>query len=890
MSTNKVKKISESSHKCQIIVAAAGSGKTQMLVDVIAHRFMQGLISTGKRKLVIFTFTNNAADELSVRLRRLLADSVITNAFDGVFVGTIHGWCRQYIEKQKLGSSYKIMEEYEQFHMINRIYDMLELNGAYNGTRSNNIKKFIVDLEIFYNEGISLDSKNIPTTIRSPLTKYVKFMEEENIIDYGMMIRKATEMLSGSRNKEALEVYVDEYQDINPSQIKLLKSMIQVRGSKLIAVGDPRQAIYQWRGGDFERMLKFEGDFTDMEKHSLSINRRSRKGIIRFANNVADHMKFARGDTLPHMEMGPRNDKDVSVVNDTTEYNPDNIINLILTLKKEGCEYNDMAVLFRSVKNNASELMDALKNSNVPFYSPNKNEGTLFVTNFMGSVIELMEIAEWSNPKDYDEEAEESEKIDAALSKLSAYCKNANKTQIHQAVLKWKNQLKGEHNNNYNFRRQLFEFCSSVQFVIHPHESTLQDGFATITRIMKSLEGVYRRRLVSFKARPSPLCVFLTNLKWSIESKLDEWSNRGMLMKKYHGVVVSTVHAAKGLEWPIVIIPRVRNGMFPVRASSNQSSFVNSITKRYGTTLEDEKRLWYVAITRAKDRLFIFSGKDGAHKPSSLLKEGMMLKDAQCVSLSAEKAIKMKMSQVVRQPKTQHGTMGVSDFLLLLECQYHFYLRKMCGVEVPVGEELGAGDILHSIIERIAEKHDFTNIDQIVNEETFLPLADETREHSLKESIKGKLKRAVANNMFDGIKYAEYRFSLDYDDIMVNGTVDAIRESDQGLEIIDWKSSADDKFLNRYKLQILMYVAGMQNLNKCVLGASIIDLGAKKTPAKINVDVANIKIDKIRRSGLSALKEVVYEMPVTKPSLATCSICDVSSICPDRITMGDKHE
>lgn len=890
MSEDKVKRISESKHKCQLIVAAAGSGKTQMLVDVVVYRFVQRLASMNRRKLVIFTFTNNAADELSVRLRHLLTDRGVTNGAEGVFVGTIHGWCRQYLEKQKLGPNYKIMEEHEQFHMINRIYDMLGLDRVYNGTRFNNVVKFINDLEIFYNEGICPGSKNIPAIIRPALNKYISFIETENIVDFGMMIRKATEALNTSKVSESIEVYVDEYQDINPAQVKLLKSMIQGEGSRLIAVGDPRQAIYQWRGSDFERMLKFKEDFSDTETHNLSTNRRSRDGIIKFANNVADDMKFAGGKSLPHMEVGPRTDKCVSVVNDMSAYDPDKIVRLILKLKEEGCNYNDISILFRSVKSNGNELMDALKNNNIPFYSPNKNEGTLFVTNFMGSVIKLMEIAEWSNPQNYEEEAEELEKIDIALTKLEVYCKNVEKKQIHLAVLKWRDELKGENNSDYNFRRQLFEFCTSVQFVIHPHESVLQDGFATTTRIMKALEEVYRRRLVSFGTRPSALYVFLTNLKWNLESKLDEWSNRGMSVKKYHGVAVSTVHAAKGLEWPIVIIPRVRNGMFPVKSSSNKSSFEKSITKRYGTSLEDEKRLWYVAITRARDRLFIFSGKDGKYKPSTLLKKEMDINDMQCVRLSAEKAINMEMSQVVGQTKNQYGTMGVSDFLLLLECQYHFYLRKMCGVEVPVGEELGAGNILHKIIERVTKGHDYTNIDQIVNEETFLPLADKPREDRLKASIKTKIKRAVANNMFDNIKHAEYKFSLDYENIMVNGTVDAIRESGQGLEIIDWKSSVDEKFLNRYKLQVLMYVAGMQNLNKCVLGANIVDLGAKKTPPRIDVDITSDKISRIKRSGLSALKDVVYNIPVTKPSLTTCSICDVSSICPDRITNGEQYE
>ena len=887
MSIQMAKEIAKNNSKCQLVVAAAGSGKTQMLVDVVAHRFEHELTSEDKRKLVIFTFTNNAADELSVRLGSLLQNHGVSHSHDRIFIGTIHSWCRQYLDKKKAIGDYKVMEEHEEFQMINRIYDMLGLDQAYEkGSRYSKINKFINDLEVFYNEGLCTDDQKIPIKISVVLDKYFKFMEKESVIDFGMLIRKATSMLA-SGEEELLEVYVDEYQDVNTAQVKLLNNMIQGAGSRLFAVGDPRQAIYQWRGSDLERMMKFNKEFPSTKVYHLSVNRRSRSGIIKFANNIADNMDITNTEKLPHMKIDPRrNDSRISVVNDTTKFEVEKVIKLLKKLKEEGCDYDDISILFRSVKNHAGELMDALKNHGIPFYSPNVNNGTLFVSKFMCSVIELMRLMdEQSIVQNQEEENEMLEKIDNCLSNICSYCNNKNKKEIHVAVARWKKQLVGKDSNDYNFRKQLFDFCTDLQFVIQPGDVELQDGFATVTKIMKTAEEVYRRRLVSFNDRPLPLYVFLNTVDWNLRHKLDEWTNRGMLIKERHGVTVSTVHAAKGLEWPIVILPRVRKGLFPVRSGCHQCSFMHPVAEKYGTTLEDEKRLWYVAVTRTRDRLFIFSGVEGTHKTSELLVGKMKYEDGQCITKNTYTALKMELSQVVRRSQKHYTKISVSDFLLMIECNYQFYLRKTCGIEVPVGEELGAGNILHSIIEKIATDHNYADIDQIVDEEVFLPLADQLRENRMKDSIKRKLKNAVASNILKDVKRAEYRFSIQYEGIMIDGTVDAIRESGNGVEIIDWKSSIDAKFLNRYKLQLMLYALGLRNLGKHVLGASIVDLDARKSHNEIKVNVQNNKIKEMELIVNNSLKEADSDIPKTNPSLASCSICDVSAICPDRVNL-----
>lgn len=255
------RQILQAESKCQLVAAASGTGKTQLLANIVARR-----ISEQSRQLntAIVTLTNNAAGELTVRLSRLLSDHGTKCSPDCMFIGSIHSRCQQYPDSQDSVHGHKVIDEHEQSRMIDRIYVMLDLGEVYGGNdRFNSMRKFIIDLELYYNEGMGINDSRIPGKIRRAVGEYSRFMKEEKMIDYGMLIHNNAFGLASKDSVEPAGVYVDECQDVNPPQAKLIKCAIRNRDSPLVAVGDTGQAVYQWRGSYRGRMLGFKNGFLD---------------------------------------------------------------------------------------------------------------------------------------------------------------------------------------------------------------------------------------------------------------------------------------------------------------------------------------------------------------------------------------------------------------------------------------------------------------------------------------------------------------------------------------------------------------------------------------------------------------------------------------------------
>ena len=880
--------ISNSKQKCQLVVAAAGSGKTKLLVDTLAYKISKKIIDLDKNQVVIFTFTNNAADELMVRIGTALEPSGNKDAINKIFIGTIHGWCDHYLEEKGTLANTKVIAELDQTQIVQRIYGILGLEELYQEKyKFLKIKKFLADLEIFYNENLEITNKKIPKNVAKAIARYQDFLKRERLMDFGTLIKEATKKLFEESNPSSFEVFVDEYQDVNPAQVDLFRGMLKSnKKSKLVAVGDPRQSIYQWRGSDVERIIAFDLDFNETEIYELTINYRSRTGIIEFANTIANDMQFSKKISISPMKVSSkRKDKKISVFNNPNQdTDVSEIVQLIKNLIDNECEPNDIAILLRSVIGHGQDLMNALEEENIPFYSPNRNRGTEFISSFMEGLIQLIKIAEEPPiPQNIEEEEEISENIQKWLTQISNYSSEKNTTKIHKAISNWHKKLQNLRNEGYNLRRQFFDFCLEIGFVIKPHETDLQEGFAAVTQIMKAIEEAYRRRFQGVGSRPPPINILIHNLYWELNQHLERWYRVGMNMKGKNGVMISTVHAAKGLEWPIVIMPYIWERKFPLKVSSHGTSFPDEIAERYGTTREDEKRLWYVAATRPRDRLFIYSGGNLNYKPSKFAYAEFYNSKNKNIAVSSDKIELEKMSIIERFDKPTYINIGLSDYLLLLECQYHFYLRKICGLQVPVGEELGAGDIMHKVLQRISQEKDISKLESIIDEEIFLPLAELKHEQNMKKTIKKKVEKIVKSGILDSINDAEYKFAERLDNVIVSGIVDAIKNTGKSLEIIDWKSNVHKEFLQRYQNQLVFYAGALRNLGKKVSAATIIDLGKTGKDAQISVDISISKVNTINNKGLKSLKEIEKKLPRTEPSPTSCAVCDVAHICPDRI-------
>ncbi len=878
------------SSKNQLIIAGAGSGKTYTLVNTVVERIRQGVINplADDQKVIIFTFTENAAEELVVRLsQQLERDEVILNE---MYVGTIHGWCNQYLDQNANLANTKILDELERSQLIQRIHGLLELEKVYD-TESfhRQVELFENDLEIYYNENITLDSTLIPDEVQPAIRQYVEFIEEQRLIDFGSLIRRAIRVVREQDDNTQYHLFVDEYQDVNPAQVDLFQTLIGSTGS-VFAVGDPRQAIYQWRGGDINRILEFDKDFEDTEAYTITTNRRSRSGIVGFSNTIYRDMDFSSVDLGDMTDHETRADNQISVSGDTASTNHAEQVAVEINRlhNSEGVPYEEMAVLMRSVTSSyGGKLMDTLEEYEIPFHSPNRNSGTEFVSDVMFSIIELVEIIEDTEDRNFQtqqEQREVQERIQELCSAIHPYCSDATTTDIHVAVADWFELLTDggpEYDNEqYNFRQQFYDFCNEVGISILPDDSALQEGFASITQIMKSIEEVYRRRFQGRgNVRSGPFTVFTRNLRWHLENKLERWAETGLSLQNRDAVTVSTVHAAKGLEWPVVFVPQLVKNRFPVRNQPHATQFPDEIAERYSTKTEDEKRLWYVAATRARDRLYFYARDDDQIGPFAYQSNLDSLNGVEEV----QDHLPPNLSEI--EPPEEDPTFihtGVSSFLLLLECPYHFHMRHSVGVNPPVGKQFGAGNVLHRTIERAVEDGENIDLDEITKEEVYLPLADYGDEMRMQNTIRSNVENLMDTGGIEGVNFSETPFTIQVRNLVVSGIVDAIQETDGNTRVIDWKSSVHEDFARRYQNQIQLYSLALRRLGTDVQEGLITDL-SKDNPIEegVPVDVSTSTTDDLLEEARKRMKNIKQRGPYTTPSEQSCNICDISNICPD---------
>jgi DNA helicase-2/ATP-dependent DNA helicase PcrA len=282
------------------IIACAGSGKTQ----VISQRIVEILSSTKNsgvkpENIVAFTFTEKAAGELKTRIQRLALETLGTD--DGLaemFVGTIHGYCLNLLQQPPVYRflKYSVLTDVQQRLLIDRnstkcgLTEVPLLNG---GTLSRWIDSRLYQslLSVLQEGGVR--TRVIPQAVKDAARKYAALLEEKKFLDYsGMLGHAVSELKSNQQLRETISkkvrfLVVDEYQDINPLQEKLISEIADL-GSNICVVGDDDQTVYQWRGSDVRNIITFEQRYAGVKAVRLNENFRSSKGIVITARKIVE--------------------------------------------------------------------------------------------------------------------------------------------------------------------------------------------------------------------------------------------------------------------------------------------------------------------------------------------------------------------------------------------------------------------------------------------------------------------------------------------------------------------------------------------------------------------------------------------------------------------------
>ena len=609
LNKNQLEAVQHTQGPC-LVIAGAGSGKTKVLTTRIAY-----LIDSGVNpwNILAITFTNKAAREMRERLDVLVPEH-------NAFVGTFHSLGIRIIRENHkflgLDSNFTILDSEDVTSIIRKIlkdkgYDPKEYSPNYIKNRISFIKNEMMndsEIDTFFTTPAEKVAKDI-------YYSYVDKLKTNNSVDFDDLLKLPVDLFI--HNQEILEHYqerfkyilIDEYQDTNEVQYKLSK-LLASKYKNIFVVGDSNQAIYAFRGSNYKNILNFEKDYKNSKVITLNQNYRSTETILQAANSVIKNNKEKK-DVELYSDLG----KGINIVYSRAydeKHEIKQVIDRIKQLKSEGFTYKDIGVLYRT-NGQARVIEEQFLKENVPykvvgsyyFYARKEIKDLIAYLRLILNPHDEISLRRVINvPK---------RKIgQSTINKIEASAQEQN-ISMFEAInsgkeLEFKNLI-------LDLQKQSEDLSLTELIDVILESSKMKQELESDS----SLESELRlENLMEFKSITSSFEERTGSV--SISDFLEEISliaDISLHKEDENEVTLMTIHSAKGLEFEVVFLVGMEENIFP---------HANSLMESGGE--EEERRLCYVGITRAKKRLYLSNakrrmlfGKDSINMPSRFIKE-----------------------------------------------------------------------------------------------------------------------------------------------------------------------------------------------------------------------------------------------------------------------------
>ena len=572
-----------------LIIAGAGSGKTATVTYRAARLIEKGI---NPENILLITFTNKAANEMKTRICNILGP-------DGqkVTAQTFHSFCanvlRKYAGTIGIEQNYTILDSEDSKTIIEEVCESLvhQKNELPKSNVFLSMLTFINNCNKSLKEAVDLFAEDYMDDIYKidqVLKGYIKYKEAHNYLDYDDLLVKTNELFETHSNiskKLATQykyIMVDEYQDVNQTQLSLLKNMIKDTHNNIVVVGDDQQSIYAFRGANFKNIINFQKDFPGAKLVILNKNYRSTQGILNVANAIVEEAKEKYPKTL--VAMNDDNQRPMIIKTQDQEGEYTKIISEIQRLIRFGATYDDIAILTRTANTTAFEMELTKQKLKYKKYGGMK----LFAKAHMKDVVCYLKVL--SNYQDELAWKRVLKMIDGIGTKTAdKIIEEVLKYDI-KGLLTFKKRKFGENIEDlYNFlecMRQKKTVEEIIAALIEEYDNT--NGYYT-PYLMITYPKDYKKRMEELKS----LLVSSYNYN-NVTKFLEDVVLDGTPEVEEDGVLtLSTIHSAKGLEFEYVFILDCTDGNFP------------SFRAKTEDEIEEERRIFYVAVTRAKKELFI---------------------------------------------------------------------------------------------------------------------------------------------------------------------------------------------------------------------------------------------------------------------------------------------
>jgi DNA helicase-2/ATP-dependent DNA helicase PcrA len=812
-----------------LILAGAGSGKSTVVATRTAEIIKSQKLNP--ENILTFTFTESAAEDIKIKtinaIKKILGENV--KGIAELNVGTIHGFCLDIIKEfRPIYNNYQVLSEVQTKLFIERAYVKAGMSDL--GLRNFIDTKLYLSVMSAIREN-EVQESNLSPDVLIAKEKYLKYFKENLFMDFTMILEIALDLLlndplAQQRIREKIKfVTVDEYQDVNPLQEKIIRQLHEL-GSNICAVGDPNQTIYQWRGSDIELIRTFKDRYYPCKTILLGDNFRSTNGVVEMSKELISQNQdyLINLDNIKAQSKVTYEDGDIVYKNffepkDENQY----IVDHINLLNKKGIRKKDIAILVRT-KTYARDLITHLRDNGIfvavegfnGLFETLEVEASVGIFNYMNGSINRNELIElWQN--------------------------------VHP-IIKIKNLKVGIQylDNNSIAQNNLFH-----KFLLQEIFQTFLDRIElkeTETEKSKPLEVIMYNlgkfsqvihdfEYINYYTNPSrKLNSFCQHLYYSAKDYYQEGHLGNEHFSPEEGVRVMTIHQAKGLEFEAVFIPFMRRNLFPIkrRGGKNISHVLGQNTvpnqeRLIHSSEEDERRLFYVALTRTKKYCFL-SGANYGQETNKLYQ-----RESKFISECRNSHYLLDYNDAVLQKLLERDPVKVIDDekkTIILNftkiddynyCPYRYKMTHNYGFVQPIQPFLGYGHSMHASVMDIHNRLlnnailQPEDINKIVKDLFHMPFARNLPQ--IQEQMLIKAQEAL--NLYHAklvieeskIEFVEKKIEVQLsENVIVNGRMDLTKKkTSDGIEkisIIDFKTESGIQSPSVTEEQLRIYAMG----------------------------------------------------------------------------------
>ena len=928
-----------------LVIAGAGTGKTRVITERIAHLIEQKICTADQ--ILALTFTEKAAAEMEGRL-----DERMPIGYEAIQVSTFHSFCekllRQYGIDIGLSPGFKILEGVTRWKLLKDHLFEFELDYY---RPSGNPTKFIDSLVSFFGrikeevigvedfaayaekkaaEAVSEEDKLEATKLLELARVYQQYqalMAKHDALDFSDLQFKVIELLTRRPNilKHLQEKYryilVDEYQDTNIAQNRIV-DLLASGHKNLMVVGDDDQSIYKFRGAAISNILQFEEKYPELKKVVLTENYRSAQRILDLAYASVQHNNPDRLEVRSNVNKQLKaqfegDDESVKLVHASTV--DQEVAYVLEEIKLSKCPLSQIAILVRA-NNHAKPFIDALRKENISYQF--LSERGLYNKDEVKELISLMRVV--ANPTDdisffrvlrmecwglkmqtiVDLIAESKKKYQT----LWNVVKNSPETPRLASMLA---ELI-EYSKTHTAGEVLFKFTDEMKLYEALLAKDTIEAEEQITNIASFFGRINQFERESEEKGVGEFVEYLSLSEEAGENPSAKFDIGGI-----DGVQISTVHGSKGLEFDTVFLPSLAARRFP---SDNRKDpievpqdLISEIPAEGDFHVEEERRLFYVAMTRAKQKLHLlysdFYSSSNAQNPRPKKPSVFITEIVELIPTKIEKtaegverflkpeSVDLSLSAQLdhREPITSFSHTALAAFK---DCPRKYEYNYILKIPQPPSGAASFGSSLHNTLNEFyklvtqskqaslfEDYQEDLSLERLLTiyEDKWIPAGFDSREHH--DTLK-KRGREILENFYEHFKdevtrieFLEKGFKLKLGQYTITGRIDrADRLPDGTLEVIDYKSGKSKSQKDVDKDQQLMIYA-LATRDCWSLPASKLTLYFLDEDLKVSTEPDPDKLDKLKGEVIETADKINASDFSPTPSKFVCQWCPYNGIC-----------